>query len=612
MEDHETTSVGLGQSKDSFAFPPGLASCRACACFAVQWLKIARELDQQDAAAAAAGEGIAATSAAFAVSESTATGLLAAAGPAARHTAAQVAIDSAVAMDVDELQPEKSMPAAATACNTNSGPEQQVQSGEVVQRQPILPFKPELLKNLMHWERGQQQQQAAAVAGGVEEAWSPPDRLSYLIVPVNHSTKSSSSSSNPTTAIPSPPAAAAVSPSATSAPGLSSVKSPAGLSGPESVISGAGVLAGDLTGGRSGAGDSSGDTAAAAGNPGSSTRTSNPGSSTGQLAHIDWSAVQHMSSGLLPLSHFISEQFELPKIAAVPAERIELPPPVPPEPVPESVAAAAAAAGEPVPLTGAAAMAAVHPRISAGQVLALEQSLQGRIVVAGHSSHVYTALGIAGGLTPATNLSESILKLAKQIRGGVTGLDQPGTASTPVEGVTLSTTAHVTAEAAANGNVTTSAAAVQAGASVTASMMTPDRVLTSLSSSWAALLSSKNPQLAAAVMLSSSMVEHDPEQRPMLGWKVGKTADGLPIWDSVDRHDDYYRVRSGITGLRPDLPMLAVKSSRGLTDSCLVPPKELKNVINMPAAAAANGVLSSMPTGSKRVRSDVTTDDIGE
>jgi hypothetical protein len=78
------------------------------------------------------------------------------------------------------------------------------------------------------------------------------------------------------------------------------------------------------------------------------------------------------------------------------------------------------------------------------------------------------------------------------------------------------------------------------------------------------------------------MVEFDPEQRPMLGWKVGKTSDGQPIWESADRHDEYFQIRCGISGLRSDLPMLAVKSSRGLTDSCLLPPKEQKNSISLP------------------------------
>jgi hypothetical protein len=90
---------------------------------------------------------------------------------------------------------------------------------------------------------------------------------------------------------------------------------------------------------------------------------------------------------------------------------------------------------------------------------------------------------------------------------------------------------------------------------------------------FAPLLARDNPEMAAAVMMSASLAEKDPDQRPMLGWKVGTTDDGKPIWEATDQHDDYYRLRFGVTGLRPDLPLLAVKSSRGLTDCCLLPPR---------------------------------------
>jgi hypothetical protein len=90
---------------------------------------------------------------------------------------------------------------------------------------------------------------------------------------------------------------------------------------------------------------------------------------------------------------------------------------------------------------------------------------------------------------------------------------------------------------------------------------------------FAPLLARDNPEMAAAVMLSANLSEKDPEQRPMLGWKIGKDGDGKPIWQATDRHDEYYRLRFGVTGLRPDVSMLAVKSSRGLTDCCLLPPR---------------------------------------
>jgi hypothetical protein len=151
----------------------------------------------------------------------------------------------------------------------------------------------------------------------------------------------------------------------------------------------------------------------------------------------------------------------------------------------------------------------------------LEGFLRGRILVAGHSSQVYAALGVAAGLTPSSSLKEAVAAVVA--RHGMAG----------------------TAAGDRTGDLAT----------------------------FAPLLARDNPEMAAAVMLSANLAEKDPKQRPMLGWKVGKAEDGSPIWEEADRHDDYYRLRFGVTGLRPDVPMLAVKSSRGLTDCCLLPPR---------------------------------------
>lgn len=166
-------------------------------------------------------------------------------------------------------------------------------------------------------------------------------------------------------------------------------------------------------------------------------------------------------------------------------------------------------------------MTPLPPELKPEAVSKLEGALRGRILVAGHSSQVYSALGVAAGLTPSSSLSEAVSALVQ--RYGMAG---------------------------------SAAAGLQHDLATFAPLLVRD-----------------NPDMAAAVMISANLAEKDPEQRPMLGWKVGKTEDGRPLWQSTDRHDDYYRLRFGVTGFRPDVPMLAVKSSRGLTDCCLLPPR---------------------------------------
>lgn len=302
---------------------------------------------------------------------------------------------------------------------------------------------------------------------------------------------------------------------------------------------------------------------------------------------IDWAKIRHMGEGVLPLPALVAQALGLQQYATQTPQRMVLPPEEPPAAVPQELYEAAAAAGQPPPLAGAATMTPLPPELKPDAVSKLEAALRGRLLVAGHSSQVYSALGVAAGLTPSSSLSQAVAGLVE--RYGMTG----------------------TAAAGLQNDLAT----------------------------FAPLLAQDNPEMAAAVMLSANLVDKDPEQRPMLGWKLGKTEDGKPIWHSSDRHDDYYRLRFCVTGLRPDVPMLAVKSSRGLTDCCLLPPRvEVSSLVGplpevdwqqhaagaaaaaTPASAAAakasNGAAaggstaagSSVAVGSKRQAGDTASD----
>jgi hypothetical protein len=427
---------------------------------------------------------------------------------------------SPVPMDVDSQQQQQQQqdPAAAVASEADAAAAAAAAvaaAQEQLARQPLA-FKPRLLEELVRFKRSkpvnsssnssqgtdpavaaaaadeaamqvdatsavgqaaqqQQQQQGvdATVAAHLQEApddWHPPGRISYLIVPLKNAANSSSSSS------------------AASTSGVS------GLADPQHIPAEA--------------------------YPSLNIRAA--GLDPSWTPAIDWAKVQHMGEGVVSLPDLMAKALGLQQQQQTQGpERMVLPPLEPPAAIPEAAFAAAAAARRPPALAGAATMTPLPADLKPEAVSKLEAALRGRILVAGHISQVYSALGVAAGLTPASSLSLAVAGL----------VDRYGMAGTAAAGM--------------QNDLAT----------------------------FAPLLAQDNPEMAAAVMLSASLADKDPEQRPMLGWKVGKTDDGKPIWESTDRHDDYYRLRFGVTGFRPDVPMLAVKSSRGLTDCCLLPPR---------------------------------------
>lgn len=465
-------------------------------------------------------------------------------------------------------------------------------SGEQ-QRQPMLPFKPDLLNSLIGWDRKapnpaatavpppaaagqaditgsgygsahlrmqeqgvadavlqQQQTQEQQVAGSstampvppaaaaaqqgcdsdAGQAWSPPNKLSFLIVPLTNS--SSSTDPGPTSG---PKAAVGSCPA--SAPPPARGNSCAGLAAAE-VPSVAASAAGALP--------IAGSSAEVAQRPAAAPTGTPDDSSSKSAMAVDWAQVAQMAAGLMPLSSFMAEALGLPPLPHVDATRMELPPPVPPAPLTAEQVAAAAAAGQPLPLTGAACMAPLHPSVRHAAVCALEAALKGRVVVAGHSSHVYSAIGIAAGLTPCSSLSAAVARLARQMvfSTATNGSAQPGDSGSTAAKAAAGGEGHAAAGHAGlagvpgvDSTVAAGSASVQSGDTRTADSSTPGFT------SFAPLLASANPEMAAALLLSSSMVEFDPEKRPMLGWKVGKAEDGQPIWQSADSHDEYYRLR---------------------------------------------------------------------
>jgi hypothetical protein len=392
---------------------------------------------------------------------------------------------------------------------------------------------------------------AASAAAAEDDTWTPPDQMSFLIVPVTAAAAAGSGSGS-SRLLPRP-VAAAVSPGG-----------PAAAEESSAAVSSAGAAA-----------------AAAADNSAAATTTAAALDGVGSNS-IDWDRIEEMAAGLLPLSTLMARAAGLPdpKVILQPQASTSCctEPPAVTAAAAAAAAAGTAAAGVSLPLQGAAAMAAVHPHITHQAVCNMEAALVGRIVVAGHASHVYGTIGVASSITPEVSLQDAVNKLRNH--------HQQQQQQQQEEEVLLGGGS----SGSGTGRSNAAAAAVRPSLSGLAA---------------APVLAGDRPDLTAAMLQSSSMVLHDPEKRPMLGWKIGKREDGQPIWQSVDRHDDYYRLRFGITGLRRDLPMLAVKSSRGITDSCLVPPKAEGNAVMLPlqqqatavpAAAAAAAVDTQQPT----------------